>query len=112
MPEAARLTDEVAGTTAGEHMGHTVPHIPEAFSGKITGGCVANVKINGLPAAVAGSTTTERDGCCGSGAGTVAVGSGTVRIGGRPAARRGDTLTPHSGSGRIVGGSPNVRIGG
>lgn len=112
MPEAARLTDAVAGTTAGEHTGHVPPHTPEAFSGEITGACVASVRINGLPAAVAGSTTTERDGCCGSSAGAVAVGSGTVRIGGRPAARKGDALAAHSGNGSVTGGSRNVRIGG
>ena len=112
MPEAARLTDTVAGTTAGEHAGHVPPHSPAAFSGEITGACSATVRINGLPAAVAGSVTTERDSCCGSSAGAVAVGSGTVRIGGKPAARRGDALAAHSGGGNVTGGSPNVRIGG
>lgn len=112
MPAAARQTDAVAGTTAGEHTGHIVPHAPEAFSGEITGACVATVRINGLPAAVAGSTTTERDGCCGSSWGAVAVGSGTVRIGGKPAARVGDALAAHSGAGTVTGGSQNVRIGG
>lgn len=55
MPQAARITDAVAGTTAGEH---------------------------------------------------------TVRINGKPAARMGDTLAAHSGSGTVTGGSPDVRIGG
>ena len=37
MPQAARITDAVAGTTAGEHMGHVPPHAPEPFSGEISG---------------------------------------------------------------------------
>lgn len=77
MPQAARITDAVAGTTAGEHTGHVPPHSPEPFSGEISGAC-----------------------------------SGTVRINGKPAARTGDALTTHSGSGTVTGGSPNVRIGG
>ena len=88
MPNAARLLDTVDGTTAGEH------------------------SANGQPAAIVTSITTERDSCCGSSLGTVAVGSGTVRINGLPAARLGDALAPHSGSGTITGGSPDVRIGG
>lgn len=112
MPAAARLTDKVDGTTAGEHSGHTPPHPPLPFAGEITGACSANVRINGLPAAIVGSITTERDGCCGSSAGAVAVGSGTVRINGTPAARLGDALAPHSGAGAITGGSQNVNIGG
>jgi len=35
-----------------------------------------------------------------------------VRINGKPAARTGDALTAHSGSGTVTGGRPNVRIGG
>ena len=37
MPQAARITDAVAGTTAGEHTGHVPPHSPEPFSGEISG---------------------------------------------------------------------------
>ena len=39
MPQAARITDAVAGTTAGEHTGHVPPHSPEPFSGEISGAC-------------------------------------------------------------------------
>lgn len=49
MPEAARLNDSVAGTTAGEHTGHVPPHSPETFGGQISGGCSGNVFINGRP---------------------------------------------------------------
>ena len=64
MPQAARITDAVAGTTAGEHTGHVPPHSPEQFSGEISGACSGTVRINGLAAATVGSITTERDGCC------------------------------------------------
>ena len=112
MPNAARLTDAVDGTTAGEHSGHVPPHSPEPFTGKISGACSGDVRVTGLAAATVGSETTERDGCCGSSKGTVAEGSGTVRINGKAAARTGDALAPHSGSGNITGGSATVRIGG
>ena len=39
MPGAARITDTVNGTTAGEHSGHAPPHPPEPFSGEISGAC-------------------------------------------------------------------------
>ena len=104
MPNAARLTDTVDGTTAGEHSGHVPPHSPEPFTGEISGACSGNVRINGLAAATVGSTTTERDGCCGSSQGAVAAG--------KAAARTGDALAPHSGTGNITGGSATVRIGG
>ena len=112
MPNAARLTDAVEGTTAGEHMGHVPPHSPEPFNGEISGNCSGTVRINGLAAATVGSITTERDGCCGQSKGAVAAGSGTVRINKKAAARTGDALAPHSGSGNITGGSATVRIGG
>ena len=98
MPNAARLTDAVDGTTAGEHSGHVPPHSPEPFTGEISGACSGNVRINGLAAATVGSA--------------VAAGSGTVRINGKAAARTGDALAPHSGTGNITGGSATVRIGG
>ena len=112
MPNAARLTDAVDGTTAGEHSGHVPPHSPEPFTGEISGACSGDVRINGLAAATVGSVTTERDGCCGSSKGAVAAGSGTVRINGKAAARTGDALAPHSGSESITGGSGTVQIGG
>ena len=45
MPQAARITDAVAGTTAGEHTGHVPPHSPEQFSGEISGACSGTVRI-------------------------------------------------------------------
>jgi len=112
MPQAAKLGDSIQGTTAGEHTGHDPPHPPLPFSGEISGGCSGDVFVNGLPAATATSTTTERDGCCGSSQGSVAVGSGRVFINGKPAARMGDALAAHSGSGSISSGSEDVFYGG
>ena len=112
MAKAARLGDAVTGTTAGEHSGHVPPHSPETFTGEISGGCSSDVFINGIPAAVVGSVTTEYDSCCGSSQGKIAVGSGSVFINGKPAARLGDALAPHSGTGQISAGSGNVNIGG
>lgn len=112
MPQAARQGDKIQGTTAGEHSGHIDAHSPLPISGEISGGCSPNVFINGQPAAIVGSITTERDGCCGSSTGNVAVGSSSVFINGRPAARLGDALNPHNGSGSISSGSDDVLIGG
>lgn len=112
MASAARFGDAVMGITAGEHSGHEEPHSPMQFTGNISGGCSGNVLINGQPAAVRGSTTIEKDGCCGSSTGAVAGGSSTVFINGTPAARDGDALAAHSGTGVVNSGSPNVFIGG
>ena len=112
MPEAARLGDTVYGITSGEHNGHTPPHSASAFTGTISGDCSGNVIINGRPAAMVGSITTESDECCGTSQGSVAVGSTSVYINGRPAARLGDILSAHSGTGVVDSGSGNVIIGG
>lgn len=113
MAAAARLHDRISGTTAGEHSGHIIAvHGPEVFEGEISGGCSDTVCINGIAAATAGSTTAERDSCCGESVGSVAAGSRSVRIGGKAAARVGDALAAHSGTGSITAGSETVRIGG
>jgi len=65
---------------------------------------VPNVLIGSLPAAVVGDLLV----CVGP-PDTIVQGSGTVLIGGRPAARQGD-LTAHGGV--IVAGLPTVQIGG
>ena len=113
MAAAARQGDSIKGTFAGEHNGHNKhPHSPGPISGNISGGCSNNVFINGKPAAIVGSTTTEHDECCGTNSGKVAEGSSKVFINGKPAARKGDALAPHSGSGNVSSGSDNVFIGG
>jgi uncharacterized Zn-binding protein involved in type VI secretion len=95
MPAAARITDM-----------HTCPLVtpPPHVGGPITGPCVPTVLIGNLPAAVIGDLCV----CVGP-PDSIVVGSTTVVIGGRPAARQGD-LTAHGGV--IVGGFPTVIIGG
>ena len=77
-----------------------VPHV----GGPIIGPGVPTVLIAMMPAAVVGDMCT----CVGPPA-PIAMGSTTVLIGGKPAARLGDT-TAHGG--KIVGpGAPTVLIG-
>ncbi len=99
MPPAARLTDM-----------HTcpmqtpaVPPIPHV-GGPIVGPGVPMVLIGMLPAAVVGDMLV----CVGP-PDSIVKGSATVMIGGRPAARLGDT-TAHGGN--IVLGCFTVMIGG
>ncbi|MBW6534113.1 MAG: PAAR domain-containing protein [Mariniphaga sp.] len=77
-----------------------IPHV----GGPILGPGVPNVLIGNLPAAVVGDMAT----CVGP-PDSIVKGSATVMIGGKPAARMGDT-TAHGGS--IVLGCVNVLIGG
>jgi uncharacterized Zn-binding protein involved in type VI secretion len=91
--------------------------LPSPFSGQITGGTVATVKIMGKPAAVVGSTADNVPPHIPVGGpfqnpppnrGTVKTGSATVTIGGRAAARNLDTATtcddiaPTAPKGQIV----------
>ncbi len=77
-----------------------IPHV----GGPIAGPCVPTVLIGALPAAVVGDMAI----CVGP-PDSIVKGSATVMIGGRPAARMGDS-TAHGGS--IVFGLPTVMIGG
>ncbi|MEM9578134.1 MAG: PAAR domain-containing protein [Pseudomonadota bacterium] len=96
MPPAARLTDmQTCPMVTG-----VVPHV----GGPIIGPGVPTVLIAKMPAAVVGDNCT----CVGPPA-TIVKGSATVMIGGKPAARMGDS-TSHGGS--IVLGAPTVMIGG
>jgi uncharacterized Zn-binding protein involved in type VI secretion len=99
MPPAARLGDlhVCPMVTPG------VPPIPHV-GGPISGPCVPNVLIGGMPAAVLGDMCV----CVGP-PDAIAKGSATVMIMGRPAARMGDT-TAHGGV--ISIGLPTVMIGG
>ncbi len=78
--------------------------LPHPFSGTLDGGLITAVKIAGQPAAVVGSTATNNPPHLPTppgtsfqkppaNRGTVAMGSATVRIGGKPAARTGDPVT-------------------
>jgi len=96
MPAAARITDmHTCPMVTG-----VVPHV----GGPITGPCVPTVLIGSLPASVVGDLLV----CVGP-PDVIAMGSMTVLIGGRPAARQGD-LTAHGGV--VVAGFPTVMIGG
>jgi uncharacterized Zn-binding protein involved in type VI secretion len=94
MPPAARVTDmHVCPMFNGP-----VPHV----GGPILPPGVPTVLIAGLPAATVGSMCT-----CAGPPDSIVMGSTKVMIGGRPAARMGDT-TAHGGS--IVLGAPTVII--
>ncbi len=78
--------------------------LPHPFNGMVDGGLIASVKINGQPAAVVGSTATNQPAHIPTppgvsfqrppaNRGTVFMGSATVRIGGKAAARNGDPVT-------------------
>lgn len=74
--------------------------LPYSFNGIIDGSLSGDVKIGGMPAAVVGSTATNTPPHVPQGVSfakpptnraTVFMGSTTVRINGKPAARNGDT---------------------
>jgi uncharacterized Zn-binding protein involved in type VI secretion len=77
-----------------------VPHV----GGPILPPCVPTVLIGNIPAAVVSTQCV----CVGP-PDVIVVGSATVLIGNKPAARMGDS-TAHGGT--IVGGLPTVLIGG
>lgn len=81
----------------------SVPPVPHV-GGMIVGPGVPNVLICNMPAAVLGDTLI----CVGP-PDAIVKGSSTVLIGGRPAARLGDS-TAHGG--QIVAGAPTVLVGG
>lgn len=93
---AARVTDP--------HICPMVDVLKPHVGGPILPPGVPTVLIAGLPAAVVGNQAT-----CASAPDTIAMGSSTVMIGGRPAARLLDN-TAHGGV--IVMGAPTVMIGG
>jgi uncharacterized Zn-binding protein involved in type VI secretion len=77
--------------------------LPHPFNGLLDGGLVNTVKINGQPAAVAGSTCTNIPShlpmppgasfqAPPTNKGSVFIGSATVKIGGKAAARMGDPV--------------------
>ena len=97
MPSAARLADNTS---------HGSPLVPGPGS--------LNVLINGRPAWLCLSdfhTCPLVDGLKPHVGGTVLVGSKTVFINSRPAARVGDTIIEASFPNVIISGLPNVNIG-
>src|SRR6266511_3633368 len=106
MSPAAKMGDKVVGTDIHIIMipspGGPVPTpLPHPFAGTITGGCSTDVYIDGQPAAVVGSTATNKPAHIPQGggfhtpptnSGTVAMGSTSVLINNKAAARVGDTV--------------------
>ena len=99
MPAAARISDFHSCPLQSPAV-VPIPHV----GGPIAGPGVPTVRIGGAFAAVAGDIAT----CVGP-PDSIARGSASVRIGGRPAARQGD---PTAHGGLIAAGLPTVRIGG
>src|SRR5262249_49324760 len=101
---AAKQGDQVLATDIHIVMipspGGPVPTpLPNPFAGHLDGGLASDVKIQGKPAAVQGSTATNTPSHMPSGGpfqmppsnkATLQLGSSTVMIGGKPAARNGD----------------------
>ena len=104
---AAKQGDKVIATDTHIVMipspGGPVPTpLPHPFTGQLDGALSSDVKIEGKPAAVQGSMATNVPSHIPQGGpfqmppknkGTVLLGSATVLINGKPAARAGDTAT-------------------
>jgi uncharacterized Zn-binding protein involved in type VI secretion len=129
---AARQGDQVVATdihiVLAPSPGGPVPTpLPHPFAGPLQLNTVPTVLINGLPAAVVGSTAINATPHLPTPPGTsftipptnqgiVQTGSPTVLIGGRPAARAGDPVLTCNDpvplpAGTILGGAPTVLIG-
>jgi uncharacterized Zn-binding protein involved in type VI secretion len=99
--------------------------LPHPFNGIIDGSLSADVKIGGMPAAVVGSTATNTPPHIPQGGpfqkpptnrATIQMGSTTVMINGKPAARNGDTAMTCNDPADLPAGTViavgNVFIGG
>lgn len=130
MPAAARDTDSVLGVDIHIVMiptpGGEVPTpLPHPFSAKINASVSADVKVNGLGAATVDSESQNEPSHMPLGPrfqkepsnkGKVQMGSMTVFINGKQAARMGDVVMTCADpgdmpNGTILSGSPNVNIG-
>lgn len=127
---AARQNDPVVGIDIHIIMipspGGPVPTpLPHPYSGTIVSGCSPDVKINGLPAATKDSQSMNNPPHIPQGGpfqkppsnqGKVMMGSVTVKINGKPAARLGDQVITcndpqDAPTCTITAGSPTVLIG-
>ena len=104
---AAKQGDQVLSTDTHIVMipspGGPVPTpLPHPFVGRLDGSLSSDVEIEGKPAAVQGSTASNVPSHIPQGgpfqsppanSGQIQLGSGTVLINGKPAARNGDTAT-------------------
>jgi uncharacterized Zn-binding protein involved in type VI secretion len=128
--QAARLGDQVAATDI--HIVLVPPllvptALPHPFVGMITGGLSVDVRIEGRPAAVVGSTAVNVPPHLPSAPGTsfqkppanqatITIGSPTVRINGKAAARLGDSASTCNDpvdlpSGTVITGAGTVYFG-
>ena len=107
MPAAARVGDKSRCLDDS----HGCPACPHTVIGPIIIGS-PNVMINSIPAARA--TDLDRGihaSCCGPNFYNIKEGSDKVFINGYPAARAGDQTQHCGGTGTIIEGSLNVKIG-
>lgn len=130
MAGAARKDDPVQGLDIHIIMipspaGEIPTPLPHPFMGKITGGVSTNVKINGKPAALAGGEVQNSPSHIAMGPrfqktpqnkGKILIGSPTVKINGKMAARQGDIVMSCNDpadlpTSTIAAGSTNVIIG-
>jgi uncharacterized Zn-binding protein involved in type VI secretion len=125
---AAVLGDQIVATCPGHLIPNPATGVPQPspplpFSAPLTQGVIASVLICGKPAAVAGSTGYNSPPHVGlhpsdpffappTQLASVAGGSGTVLIGGMPAAMSGATTTVCAGlPGQLTGSAATVLIG-
>lgn len=125
---AAVLGDRIMATCVGHQIpmgpGNPGPAPPMPFSAPVTNGAATKVLIGGKPALVAtawglnlpphvGLHPTDPFMAPPTQRGTIAKGSSTVLIEGKPAARTGDTCTVCLGlPGNLMGTATTVLIGG
>ena len=130
---AAKMGDKIVAVDTHIFMlpppgpGSPIPTpLPSPFNGLIAGGCSTNVMIEGKPAAVVGSTANNVPPHPPQGGplqkpatnqGKIIIGSMTVKINGKAAARMGDTCetcndpAPAPVGKVVVAGAPKVLIG-
>lgn len=128
---AAKLGDRIVATDIHIIMiptpaGPVPTPLPHPYAGIISGGCSTNVLIEGQPAAVVGSTAVNTPPHIPQGGpfqkppsnqATIMMGSGTVLINNKPAARMGDTAMTCNDPvdlpvGQVIGTGVTVMIGG
>jgi uncharacterized Zn-binding protein involved in type VI secretion len=120
-PPAAKKGDQVVGVDTHivlvpSGSGSTPTPLPHPFAGKLDGSLSPDVTIEGKPAAVRGSTARNSPAHVPTAPGTsfsrppanlgtVLLGSATVTINGKPAARAGDRVTTCNDPADMPGGS-------
>jgi len=106
MPEAGRLGDK----SKVDSDAHGCPLCPHTAIGPAIMGS-PDVLINSMPAVRVGDVGIHAV-CCGPNMWTAQSGSSTVFINGMKAHRKGDDDQHCGGMGKLIEGSPDVKIGG